>query len=50
MGGLEFKFEFRHSYLGKLLPFVNQNRNEQASQTVAENEDVTQSSNVIQEE
>ena len=35
--------------LREAVAFVNQNRNQQASQTVAENKDVTQSSNTIQE-
>ena len=33
----------------KDVAFVNQNRNQQASQTVAENKDVTQSSNAMHE-
>ena len=46
-GRLRIQVRIPTQLLREAVAFVNQNRNQQASQTVAENEDVTQSSNAI---
>ena len=48
-GGLRIQVRIPTQLLREAVAFVNQNRNQQASQTVAENEDVTQSSNAMKE-